>query len=226
MHCSQCGREAKPGARFCAGCGAPFRSAQPAAARDAHDDDVSTTATVSRQGKPQLAPQPRTQPPADIHTAGLERPRTAVPPLPLRAAGSKDSANTLSWVGLLIRGHCASGRRRGLRLHAGPPKETAPSIAPLPSVENRAPRTLSTSPQAPMPSQATKPPTNSPHEPNVKKRSGCPNQSRGAAQSSAWSRCQKEIRASTSRSAKEIRAGTGRSAKEIRASTSPSAKEI
>jgi hypothetical protein len=141
MNCSQCGRQAKPGAHFCAGCGARFRSAQPAAARGTRDDEVSTTAAVSRQGKPQLAPQPRTQPSADIRPAGLERPRTAVPPLPLRAAGSKDSANTLSWVGLSFVGIvllAAIGAY--VYMPGGPPKETAPSTAPLPSVENRAPR--------------------------------------------------------------------------------------
>ena len=209
MHCSQCGREAKPSARFCAGCGAPLRSAQPAAARDAHDDDVFTTATLSRQGKPQLAPQPRTQPPADIHPGGLERPRTGVAPLPLRAAGSKDSANTPSWVGLSFVGIVLLAAIGAYVYMPGPPKETAPSIAPLPSAENRAPRTLSTSPQAPMPSQATKPPTNSPDEPNVRSALDVQTNQEAQRRSSAWSRCQKEIRASTSRSAKEIRAGTG-----------------
>lgn len=149
MYCSQCGREAKPGARFCAGCGAPIRTVRRAAALGSRDDDVPTTDASGEQAQPSLAAQARTPPRAEAHPAAAGRPSVA--PLPLRSGAAKKSTNSLSWIGLSFVGIALVAAIGAYLYMPGLPKGMVTSIASPPSVENRARQVPLYAPAPPMP---------------------------------------------------------------------------
>ncbi|MGH9890395.1 MAG: zinc-ribbon domain-containing protein [bacterium] len=106
MYCSQCGREAKLDARFCAACGAPLHKLQPQRelARGTGSDEGSAKEPILEARRPQLPSELGFQAAADSRAADLKRPRVVEPPLPLRATSPRNSAKALSWLGIFGAG--------------------------------------------------------------------------------------------------------------------------
>ena len=104
MYCSQCGREARPGARFCAGCGTPLptgRSQAEVAHSTSYADGSVTEPIVEKE---QSALRPEIGPPdgTEAGAGHLDRSRaTERPASDLYHSGARKSLRTLTWLGIL-----------------------------------------------------------------------------------------------------------------------------
>lgn len=106
MYCSQCGREAKPGARFCAGCGAPLSTGQPQteAAGGTSFDKGPGTGAILEERNPQQTVEIEPQAIAEATAANLDLERDAEPPPDRYGTPPRKGPKTLIGLGILGAG--------------------------------------------------------------------------------------------------------------------------
>lgn len=126
MYCSECGREAKPGARFCAGCGVPLREAQPQAemVSGTSYDEGSVTQPIVEEGRPALRPEIGPQDGAEAGAGHLDLGRAAEPPPDVYETGPRKSPRTPTWLGILGAGVAVIAAIGGYVYMAGPMEQT------------------------------------------------------------------------------------------------------